>query len=273
MPNCYEYATGAARGGIGIGVCSSCHAIACPGHGGKINGTPDFKCTGCFPKMITVSAGRPGGGWGGGGGGQGGGGSGGGGSGSGVHFTSSADFEAQLPVVAHASRAHRYAIEAGAVREAIRGLFRLLESSADRDGFAERVVEYARPEMADLVHRQTSERVAMRTEFEDAGGEYAMTEEEYLGQIRDDLLGWLTGGLASWMTSIRPELDVISWLGPDRPVDVPLLADAIGLNRYTWDLADRESPFQRLHLVRTATPEMLVLTELCGQSMAMPAYA
>lgn len=148
----------------------------------------------------------------------------------------------------------------------------MLAYADERDTFRDQAVEYVTPEVTALVHRELTERDAMRAEFDAIGGVAGLTDT-YLGQIRDDLHHWLTSELGDWMSSLRAELDEDSWLYGDQPVNIPLLADAIGLARYTWDLAVGESPYQRLHLVRTAAPEMLVLAELCGLGMPMTAGA
>jgi hypothetical protein len=271
MPSCFACTAGVPHGGIGIGVCSKCSAIACPSHGNKVHGTPRFKCSDCWQNLVVLSAVKPHGPGGGGGGGLPGGGPG-GGPDDDAPFSGSTDFEAKLPEIARASRPYRHAIEPRAVREAIRGLFRLVNLADERERFTDQVVDYVRPAVTDLVRRQVTERTRMREEFEARDGE-SMMVDSYLGQVAGDVRSWLDHGLADWMVSLRPDLDEGSWLGYQQSVDVPLLADAVGLARYTWGLEDNESPFQRLHLARTAAPETLVLTELCGLPMPMRAFA
>ncbi len=68
---------------------------------------------------------------------------------------------------------------------------------------------------------------------------------------------WLDSDLQPWMESIYPVLDEEVWLGPaDQEagvIDLLLLADAVGLSAYSWDLPVGISPFRRLDVVASFT--------------------
>ncbi len=96
---------------------------------------------------------------------------------------------------------------------------------------------------------------------------------------RDAILGryrvWLAEDLEPWMLSVYPILNENVWVGErDEPagvIDVLLLADAMGLYAYNWQLDLEHSPFRRLDVVVASDPALVVLAELYSQSIA--AYA
>jgi hypothetical protein len=277
MSGCLRCATITEPSGLdGIGVCVECGSIACPSHGGKDGNQPRFVCGDCVPGMATRSAGRrppgspprpgssppepppapPGGGstgpsFGGGPAGQ---------------FAGSPDFEARMPFLAEASRRYRYSIHADGVRGALSLLFGLLSNTNDEiDRFYTRAADQLALSVAELISTQVSLRDSMRQVYEERGGQ-AEVARQYLDEVIAELRAWLTSDLAGWLAEINPDLSESRWLN-DGLIDIALLADAIGLIMYTWDLPIGASPFSRLDMARQMPTGLLVLTETYTQAV------
>lgn len=305
MTNCFECAIGVAHNADSIGVCMRCNSLACANHGGKPRGQPRFMCSGCIIGLLTTSAGGspppppgPGGGPSGGGPGPSGGPGGGsplgpspGGSSSGpssggeaaahsgvvspATFTSTLDFELQLPNLAAASEDRRRFIRSDALKETLRRLFRLKDDEESRADFLVRASEEVEEPVRDQVARQLRFSGGLRDIFEDERGGLDGMTTAGVGEIISRVGDWIRTDMPSWMASIHPDLDETAWLGEAYTtrgaIDMVLFADALGLNAYVWNLQPGESPFRRLDVVGGADTSMLVLSELYAQSTPIAA--
>jgi hypothetical protein len=309
VPNCFECTIGIDHQLEAIGVCIICNSLGCPRHGGKPRGQPRFECAGCNVGILTTSAGGsppppPGGGGGaapggspppppGGGAGETvggspaplgpGGGAAAGGSSTGPTpgarqtsgFSSTLDFEMQLPLVAAASERWRRSIRPDSLRESVRRLFKLLrDEDSARANFLDRAADELRDPVQEQVARQLRGSDALREVFEDERGGLDALTLAGIAEILDRVRRWFENDLQAWMAQIHPTLDETVWLG-ERPgtgaIDILLLADAVGLNAYVWNLQIGASPFGRLDIVSRCDTGMLVLSELYAQSL--PAIA
>jgi hypothetical protein len=91
-----------------------------------------------------------------------------------------------------------------------------------------------------------------------------------VAEILNRIRFWFENELEPWMGSIYPTLDETVWLGErysTGAIDILLLADALGLNAYEWNLEIGASPFRRLDVVGRCDTGMLVLSELYAQSV------
>jgi hypothetical protein len=276
----------------------TCSSLSCANHGGKPRGQPRFICSGCIIGLVTTSAGgsgppppRPGGDSGGGVPSGPTGGSptpSGGGRGAGAPaptasvgrshptFASTLDFELQLPNVASASEEWRRSVRPDTLEEALRRLFRIRDDEEKRADFLVRATEELDEPVRDQIARQLRHSGNLRSAFEEQGGLDALTTAgvgEIVGRVRD----WIRAEMRGWMASIHPEVDETVWLGEPYTttgaIDSLLLADALGLNAYVWNLLPGESPFRRLDIVGGADTGMLVLSELYAQSTPIAAGA
>jgi hypothetical protein len=110
--------------------------------------------------------------------------------------------------------------------------------------------------------------------WEERGGLDAATRIE-----RDAVVAryaaWLAETLEPWMASIYPVLQANVWVGardePGGVINMLLLADAIGLQAYSWNLEVEASPFQRIDVIAASDPALMVLAELYAYSI--PTYA
>ena len=159
-----------------------------------------------------------------------------------------------------------------ALREALHRLFALLrDDDSARNDFLTRVAEEVRGPVRDRADLQIQRSDALSEVFEARGGLETLTEEGVRGIIVR-VGRWLTNDLGVWMTQIHSTVDETVWLGEQfsggGAIDILLLADAVGLNAYMWNLEPGESPFRRLDVVGgVADTGMLVLSELYAQSM------
>lgn len=305
MASCFECTIGVAHNAQAIGVCKRCNSLGCANHGGKPRGQPRFICSGCIAGVLTRSSGGPPPHQPGGGGGSTGvppttGGGGGGGGATGVppnpraegeddrlsgtqpaqpiaggeetaRFSSTLDFEIQLPAVALASEPWRRSIDADSLRESVHRLFRLLhDEDSARAQFLDRAQDVVREPVRDQVARQLRESAGLRQVFEEERGGLGPLTDSGVAEILNRIRLWFEDGLEAWMDSIHPTLDETVWLGERYStgvIDILLLADAIGLNAYEWNLEIGESPFRRLDIVGRCDTAMLVLSELYAQSV------
>jgi hypothetical protein len=280
MPTCYQCVTVKNATLEGIGVCYVCRCLACANHGGLPKNRPSFHCSRCVTGLIVQSAGGPppppsGPGTGG---------SGvpatrppspGTGGGVGQAFTSSLDFELQMPAVAQASVEERRRINLDAVREAVRRLFGLLrDEEPSREEFLSRIEGEVTEAIRDEILRQIRQRDNAFDYWQARGGvdAGAITERN---AIISRFRSWLADDLEPWMAAIYPVLNENVWVGArDEPagvVDVLLLADAIGLYAYNWNLDVERSPFRRLDVIAASDTALVVLAELYSESIG--AYA
>jgi hypothetical protein len=279
MDMCYQCVTVKSSAQDGIGVCYICRTLACPQHGGLPSKRPGFHCSRCITGLMTKSAGGstppPGSGTGGAGvpavkppaPGSGG--------GADQAFANSVDFELQIPLLAQASTEERRKVDLSAVREAIRRLFGLLRNETpSHEDFLNRIDSELSEAVRDEVWRQMRQRDNAFNYWNERGGVDAGVSAE-----RDAILGryraWLAEDLEPWMLSIYPILNENAWVGerdePSGVIDVLLLADAMGLYAYNWQLDLERSPFRRLDVIVSSDPALVVLAELYSQSIA--AYA
>jgi hypothetical protein len=291
VPNCFECTIGVDQQLEAIGVCMVCNSLGCAKHGGKPRGQPRFECAGCHVGLLTISAGGPPPPPGPGGSTPSGGsplpGPGGGDAMSGTAqtgpapgsaetggFTSTLDFEMQLPEVAAASESWRRAVSPDSLRESVRRLFRLLQDEDSAIGdFLGQAEDELREPLRDQVQRQLRRSDAQREVFDERGGLDALTNTG-LDEILNRLRRWLENDLEAWMARIHPTLDETVWLGErygTGAIEILLLADAVGLNAYVWNIQIGEPPFRRLDIVGRCDTGMLVLSELYSQSL--PAIA
>ncbi len=128
--------------------------------------------------------------------------------------------------------------------------------------------------MRDQVSRQLRGSDQLREVFEERGDLNGLTNAG-LAEILNRVRRWFENDLEAWMTKIYPTLDETVWLGErygtTGAIDILLLADAVGLNAYVWNLQIGEPPFRRLDVVGRSDTGMLVLSELYSQSL--PAIA
>lgn len=261
----------------GIGVCKSCNCLSCPNHGGLPRNQPRFICSRCLPGVLTRSAG-------GGPGGRGPGGGGGlphqpdeptgpGGAAATLAFTSSLDFESQMPRLAQASSEYRAHVDLESVREAVRRVFGLMNDTEDaRQVFIERIAAGVTEPLRDDVARQIRQRDNASRYWDEHGG-----IDEAVRRERAAIVGrfemWLDTELRAWLQTIYPVLNPQVWVGdrdePGGVVDVLLLADSLGVNAYSWNMPADESPFRRLDVVAGADPAMVVLAETYSQSIGV----
>jgi len=284
VATCFQCVTILKSAVDGIGVCSICSSLACAQHGGMPRNRPAFHCSRCIPGLLTHSAGgSPPAGPGPGGGGPPapgppapgppvpGGGTGGAAE---APFQSSLDFELQVPDLARASADQRGAVELDTVRESVRRLFGLLRDERPRrEEFLGRIAREVEEPVRDDIGRQLRQRPNAYAYWDERGGIDAATSTE-VGAIVERYRRWLTAELEPWMASIYPVLDENVWVGARDEtggvVDVLLLADAIGLQAYNWNLDLERSPFQRPDFVAATDPALVVLAELYAQSI--PVY-
>ncbi len=277
MSACFECTIGVAHNGDAIGVCSVCSSLGCPNHGGKPRGQPRFVCSGCIVGLVTVSSGGspppPGG--------TGGGGqpatpptNGGGGGGSSAAdatstFTSTLDFELQLPVLAVASERWRRSIRPESLRRAVRKMFGLLDDPAERSELLARAADELREPVRDQVARQLRNSDQSR-ELLEGRGNLSQQTEAGVQEITERIRQFLEHELRDWMQRIHPTLNMEFWIGDrDRSqgvIDLLLLGDALGLNAYVWNVDPSQSPFRRLDMVARGDLGLLILGELYAQS-------
>jgi hypothetical protein len=296
MSTCYQCYSIAGAATDGIGVCQICNSLACGAHGG-LPGTPPrptFWCSRCVPSVLATSAGGspppgppPAGGGPGVGpsapsdpGGAGGGaaepdavGDGAEGNAPSATFASSFDFELKMPELAQASLPWRGRVDITVLRDAVRMLFSLRDSANARGTFVGRVDDEVAAPIRDAVERQLAERQNSSRYWEERGGEEAAVEAER-SVIRSRVASWLDNDLEQWMRTVLPVLDENVWVGARDEVggviDLLLLADAVGVFGYSWNIVPERSPFSRLDVVAGAQLPLLVVAELYAQGM--PVY-
>lgn len=277
MSGCLECVIANVQNTKAIGVCVVCNSLGCANHGGKSRNQPRFRCSACWVGAITRSAGGspPSGGT---GGGPTPGGpppdDDGGGSGRGAAFRSSLDFETQLPVLAQASESRRRSIDTQSLRESIRKLFSLLSDDQQRDDFCDNAREQLREPVRDEVFRMWRASDEARRALDERGGVEGVAASE-VDDITSRIRDWLDHGLEPWMRQIHPALDERVWVG-DRDevggvIDVLLMADAVGVNAYTWNMSVEESPYRRLDVVARIPLGLLVLSQLYTETLSVPA--
>ena len=160
MPNCYPCTVAITyHDPDAIGVCVICNNLACAGHGGRVLGVPQFKCGTCITGICTISSGgpnpppppppgglpvgdpqppdQPGG--------------------QGIRFSSSLDFEIQLPLLARVSTRWRREIFRESLYESLRRLFTLLR---DDDGARAEFLTRARETLQEPVAVRAQEQIA-----------------------------------------------------------------------------------------------------------------
>ncbi len=274
MPNCYPCTVGITyHDPEAIGVCSICNNLACAGHGGRLLGVPQFKCGTCITGICTISSGgqnpprppppgglpvnnpqppdQPGG--------------------QGVRFTSSLDFEIQLPLLARVSARWRREIFRESLYESLRRLFALLlDDNGARDEFLTRARETLHEPVEVRAQEQMAQSDRLGLVFEERGGLDALTNtgiQNIIARVQQ----WFVDGLPDWMARIHEPVDQTVWIGErfgsGGAIDILLLADALGLNAYMWNLAPGQSPFEKLEVVVGVDTGTLVLSDLYAQSM------
>jgi len=177
----------------------------------------------------------------------------------------------QWPIVANASADHRGQVRTDAVRETVRRLIGLLEESERRDFLEHAAAEASEPirAVADEMYRRDN---IMQYWDERGGVEIAASVE--LDLLIDRYQACLEFELRPWLAEIHPIIDADTWIGAQRDgaegvVDPLLLADAIGLNAYNWNLEIGRSPFGQPDVVTAADPAMVVLSEVYSQTVGM----
>ncbi|QGN34891.1 hypothetical protein [Microlunatus sp. Gsoil 973] len=148
------------------------------------------------------------------------------------------------------------------------------DSEGARGKFLGRISEEVGEPVRDDVFRQIRQRENANRYWDGLGGVdgAARAETEAIVQRFGH---WLEDQLEPWLASIYPVLDADVWVG-DRDqsggaVDTLLLADALGLHAYSWNMHVEETPFRRLDVVAGADASLVVLGETYSQSV--PAVA
>lgn len=173
--------------------------------------------------------------------------------------------------LAQASSRHRGEVDLQTVREAVRRLFALMVDRSARAQFLERIsIEVHQPVLDDVARQIRQRRNASRY-WEERGGVLGAAEAETNAIVRR-FGDWIEFRLPGWLESIWPVLDEDVWVGARDEsggmVDVLLLADALGVNAYSWNLHVEESPFRRLDVVAGSSPALVVLGESYCQSVS-----
>ena len=184
------------------------------------------------------------------------------------HFRSTVDFQAQFPSLAQASQEKRNAVDPAALWEATLALFLLREDGDAREQYLAGVGTTLRDALRDRYTDELQNRpIAARVTGVDDAEVLADRERDVM---IEQLRGWLSTELTAWMAEIYPVVDKEVWLG-DRlgggAIDLLLLADAIGLNAFAWDVEPDVQPFERLDIVASTEPGLLVLASLYAIGM------
>jgi hypothetical protein len=139
-----------------------------------------------------------------------------------------------------------------------------------RAGFLTRARETLQEPVAVRAQEQIAESDRLGAVFDERGGLDALTNAG-IQNIIDRVQWWFVNDLAGWMARIHEPVDETVWIGErfgsGGAIDILLLADAVGLNAYMWNLAHGQSPFEKLEVVVGVDTGMLVLSELYAQSM------
>ncbi|WP_135452980.1 hypothetical protein [Mycobacterium sp. DL99] len=191
--------------------------------------------------------------------------------GQGVRFTSSLDFEIQLPLLARVSARWRREIFRESLYESLRRLFALLlDDNGARDEFLTRARETLHEPVEVRAQEQMAQSDRLGLVFEERGGLDALTNtgiQNIIARVQQ----WFVDGLPDWMARIHEPVDQTVWIGErfgsGGAIDILLLADALGLNAYMWNLAPGQSPFEKLEVVVGVDTGTLVLSDLYAQSM------
>lgn len=148
-----------------------------------------------------------------------------------------------MGIAIEVSQEVRYSVDHGAVRRSLMILFDLLaDEDNERDQFMGQIRADVRVPVEYEVSRHWEQRAVAGVLMPSASLEQLMEE-----RIREILLmfeEWMEAELESWMASIYPTLDPRIWLGSGEAsgvVDVSLVADAIGLIVWVWNLNLQES--------------------------------
>lgn len=195
---------------------------------------------------------------------------------SGQLFAGSLDWEMQMPEAAEASRRYRYEVDPRALRYSLRRLFALRDDEHERQALVGHIEQEVRSPLLEEVARQMRDRPAADFYFEAHGGLERITADR-VAEVAGYYASWLDGGLEPWMASVYPVVDEGAWLGEADDeagvIDLLLLADAVGLNAYSWGLEIGASPFRRLDIVMRMDVPMVVLTHLYALSAPISAGA
>jgi hypothetical protein len=178
-----------------------------------------------------------------------------------------------MPELAQASLRHRSDVDLRGLRYSFRRVFRLLrDDDDDREDFVRHVRTEVREPIRDEVARQMRSRELARSYFEAHGGLERMTEDR-VAEVAGLYSSWLDEQLQPWMSAIYPVLDEEVWLGASDEesgvIDLLLLADAVGVNAYSWNMEIGDSPFRRLDVVLRMDPPLVVLSDLYATSVAI----
>ncbi|WP_280829849.1 hypothetical protein [Mycobacterium sp. OTB74] len=185
------------------------------------------------------------------------------------HFRSTVDFQAQFPQLAEASQPWRNSVDITVLTTAVAVLFELRRDTDAREQYLTTVGDSLHEALRDGYTEELQNRPIAATV---TGSDNAdvLAERERDGMI-DQLRGWLTTQLEAWMAEIYPVVRMKDWLQANqpggRPIDFLLLADAIGLNAYAWDVDPDFQPFKRLDIVAGTEPGLLVLASLYAIGM------
>lgn len=176
-----------------------------------------------------------------------------------------------MPSLAQASSGHRGEVDLQTVRDAVRRLFSLMGDPGERAQFLERIAGELSQPVLDDVARQIRQRDNASRYWDERGGVRGAAQAE-TNAIILRFGDWLEHQLAGWLESIYPVLNPDVWVGAhdeaNGMVDVLLLADALGVNAYSWNLHVEESPFRRLDVVSGSSPALVVLGESYCQSVS-----
>lgn len=184
------------------------------------------------------------------------------------------DFEMQLPLVAAASEHWRRSLDPASLREALRKLFLLRSEATARSNFLTNIQAELVAPVSKAVDRQLSNSENMRSVFDDRGNRSMLIAAE-VALIVDRLGTWLENELENWMAAIHYPVDESVWIGErftqGGVIDLLLLADAVGLTSFAWNVQPGDPPFRRLDMVARADIGMLTVSELYAQSIPVEA--
>ncbi len=175
--------------------------------------------------------------------------------------------------MARASVEVRYNVDLGSVRRSIVRLFQMLDNE---DNMRDQVLNQMRADLAFSVRSEITAYLSQRFPYEPVS-EAAVGEqvEARISEIASTYDDWVMNRLESWMSAIYSLLDVHLWVGAQDEdsgvVDIPLVADAIGLNAWIWNLDLSESPFLRIDAVSKMHKSMVILSHL--YSLSVPQLA
>jgi len=175
--------------------------------------------------------------------------------------------------VARASVEVRYAVDHGSVR---RSFLRLFEMLHDEGSTRDEVSNQIRADLSFSVRSEVTPYLAGRFPHESIS---QATVDRHIRARVDEIAStydnWVANSLESWMLTIYPVLDPNVWVGAGDEeagvVDISLVADAIGLNAWVWNLDLNESPFLRIDAVSRMHKSMVILSHL--YSLSVPQMA